>query len=238
MNDIELSIAGADVPQIKVSEMTLRNFMVFIDGDIGAPKEYREVIHTILSCSSNDSVQLIINSTGGRLDTTLALIEAIRGCEGQVSAVVVGSAYSAASMLACSVPECYITESAEFMLHTANYGSMGTVPNVKNQTEFVTSQTHKLLDKIYKGFLTDKELIALKSGTEYWFNAEDAVKRMQRRHKQIIKELFNNGDNEEQQPAANVKGRGKRSKAKPVSKDQAGRHDHNPAKDSKADPLL
>jgi ATP-dependent protease ClpP protease subunit len=81
--------------------------------------------------------------------------------------------------------ECYIADSAEFMLHTAHYGSIGTVPNVQGQTEFATRQINKLLDKAYKGFLTDKELVELKSGKEFWFDAEESGKRMTRRYKYL-----------------------------------------------------
>jgi ATP-dependent protease ClpP protease subunit len=109
----------------------------------------------------------------------------MKGCRGDVSVTVIGAAYSAASMLACMAPECYIAESAEFMLHTAHYGSIGTVPNVKGQTDFATRQINKLLDTCYKGFLTDKELEELKNGKEFWFDAEEAGKRMSKRYKYL-----------------------------------------------------
>jgi ATP-dependent protease ClpP protease subunit len=98
---------------------------------------------------------------------------------------VLGSAYSAASMIACMANECYIAESADFMLHTAHYGSIGTVPNVKNQTDFATKQINKLLDTCYTGFLTAKELDELKNGKEFWFDAEEAGKRMVKRYKYL-----------------------------------------------------
>jgi hypothetical protein len=81
--------------------------------------------------------------------------------------------------------ECYFAESSEMMLHTAHYGSIGTVPNVKGQTEFATRQINKLLDQAYKGFLTDKELDELKNGKEFWFDAEESGKRMTKRYKYL-----------------------------------------------------
>ena len=59
------------------------------------------------------------------------------------------------------------------------------MPNVKGQTDFATRQINKLLDTCYKGFLTEKELEELKNGKEYWFNAEEAGKRMVRRYKYL-----------------------------------------------------
>ena len=170
---------------IRTISQQVNNHLVFIDDDITSPSDYRDVIHCLATCSENDAVNLLVNSSGGRTDSIWQIIEAMKGCRGDVSVTVIGAAYSAASMLACMAPECYIAESAEFMLHTAHYGSIGTVPNVKGQTDFATRQINKLLDKAYKGFLTDKELEELKNGKEYWFDAEEAGKRMVRRYKYI-----------------------------------------------------
>jgi ATP-dependent protease ClpP protease subunit len=170
---------------IRTLTQQINTHLVFIDDDITSPSNYRDVIHCLATCSENDSVNLLVNSSGGRTDSIWQIIEAMKGCRGEVSVTVIGAAYSAASMLACMAPECYIADSAEFMLHTAHYGSIGTVPNVKGQTDFATRQINRLLDQAYTGFLTDKELSELKNGKEYWFDAEEAGKRMVRRYRYL-----------------------------------------------------
>jgi ATP-dependent protease ClpP protease subunit len=170
---------------IRTITQQMNTHLVFIDDDITSPSNYRDVIHCLATCSENDSVNLLVNSSGGRTDSIWQIIEAMKGCRGDVSVTVIGAAYSAASMLACMAPECYIADSAEFMLHTAHYGSIGTVPNVKGQTDFATRQINRLLDQAYTGFLTDKELSELKNGKEYWFDAEEAGKRMVRRYRYL-----------------------------------------------------
>lgn len=170
---------------IRTITQQMHTHLVFIDDDIVAPSAYRDVIHCLATCGENDSVNMLVNSSGGRTDAIWQVIEAMKGCRGQVSVTVIGAAYSAASMLACMAPDCFIADSAEFMLHTAHYGSIGTVPNVKGQTDFATRQINKLLDQAYKGFLTDKELDELKNGKEFWFDAEEAIKRMGRRYRYL-----------------------------------------------------
>ena len=170
---------------IRTITQQMHTHLVFIDDAITDPCNYRDVIHCLATCSENDSVNLLVNSSGGRTDSIWQIIEAMKGCRGDVSVTVIGAAYSAASMLACMAPECYIADSAEFMLHTAHYGSIGTVPNVKGQTEFATRQINKLLDQAYKGFLTDKELDELKNGKEFWFDTEESGKRMTKRYKYL-----------------------------------------------------
>ena len=173
---------------IRTIQQNFNAHIIFIDDDIGDPPMYRDVIHCLATCSENDTVNFLINSNGGRTDSVWQIIEAMKGCKGDVAATVIGSAYSAASMLACMATECYIADSAEFMLHTAHYGSIGTVPNVKGQTDFATKQVNKLLDICYAGFLTPKELEELKNGREWWFNADEARERMLKRQMYLLKE--------------------------------------------------
>ena len=173
---------------IRTIPMQVNSHLIFIDDDIGDPSLYRDVIHCLATCSENDGINFLINSNGGRTDSIWQIIEAIKGCRGDVAATVIGSAYSAASMLACMAPECYISDSAEFMLHTAHYGSIGTVPNVKGQTDFATKQINRLLDICYTGFLTPKELDELKNGREWWFDADEARDRMLKRQLYLLKQ--------------------------------------------------
>lgn len=170
---------------IRTITQQMNTHLVFIDEDITSPGNYRDIIHCLATCSENDNVNILINSSGGRTDSAWAIIEAMKGCRGDVSVTVLGAAYSAASMIACMADECYFAESSEMMLHTAHYGSIGTVPNVKDQTDFATRQINKLLDTCYTGFLTPKELDELKNGKEFWFDADEAIKRMGKRHRYL-----------------------------------------------------
>jgi len=170
---------------IRTITQQMHTHLVFLDEDITSPGNYRDVIHCLATCSENDNVNILVNSSGGRTDSAWAIIEAMKGCRGDVSVTVLGAAYSAASMIACMADECYFAESSEMMLHTAHYGSINTVPNVKTQVDFTTRQMNKLLDTCYKGFLSDKELEELKNGKEFWFDAEESGKRMVKRYKYL-----------------------------------------------------
>lgn len=191
-NDEEIMLMMGQQQQqnglIRTIPIQINSHLIFIDDDIGDPAMYRDVIHCLATCNENATVNFLINSNGGRTDSIWQIIEAMKGCRGDVAATVIGSAYSAASMLACMAPECYIADSAEFMLHTAHYGSIGTVPNVKGQTDFATKQINRLLDICYAGFLTPKELEELKNGREWWFDADEARERMLKRQLYLLKE--------------------------------------------------
>ena len=173
---------------IRSSQVVSNNHIISLDEPISEPRKYRDIIHCLITASEGDFINILINSEGGRLDTALAIIEAMNSCPATLMTTVVGSCYSAASMIACMSPSCVITDSAEFMIHTASYGSGGTVPNVRAHTEFTTAQIDKLINKVYTGFLTAKEIDEVKKGREYWFTADDARDRMDRRSDVISKQ--------------------------------------------------
>jgi ATP-dependent protease ClpP protease subunit len=170
---------------IRTITTEINTHIVFLDDDVIQPSNYRDVIQCLATCNEHDTVNMLVNSYGGRTDSIWQIIEAMKGCRGEVAVTVIGAAYSAASMLVCMAPQCLIADSAEFMLHTAHYGSVGTVPNVKSQTDFATRQLNKLLDTAYTGFLTPREMEELKKGREFWFDADEARKRIQRRYRHL-----------------------------------------------------
>jgi ATP-dependent protease ClpP protease subunit len=185
-DDLESLMPLFSKGRVKSSTQTVTNHLIFLDDDITEPSNYRDVTECLLSCSPNDNVDILINSHGGHIDTALQIIQAMNACAAaHVGVTVIGAAYSAASMIACAAREVMIADNAEFMLHTAQYGSVGTVPNVRSQTDFVTRQITRLLDQSYSGFLTEKEMAELKSGREFWFDAEEARKRMANRHRKL-----------------------------------------------------
>ncbi len=188
-NDEELIVMQDPSKQqngmIRTITTEINTHIVFLDDDVIQPSNYRDVIQCLATCNEHDTVNMLVNSYGGRTDSIWQIIEAMKGCRGEVAVTVIGAAYSAASMLVCMAPQCLIADSAEFMLHTAHYGSVGTVPNVKSQTDFATRQLNKLLDTAYTGFLTPREMEELKKGREFWFDADEARKRIQRRYRHL-----------------------------------------------------
>lgn len=166
---------------------TIKKYNIFLDSEIGEPAEYRELLTILFNAPSDSLIYLYINSTGGNLDTTLAIVEAIKMCEAKVSAILIGSCHSAASIIALNCDEIIVLDNAYSMVHTASFGSSGNVGTVKSHTEFVIAQIDKLIEQTYSGFLNKEELAKVKNGNELWFNAEDIRKRLKRKFKQLNK---------------------------------------------------
>jgi len=154
---------------------------VFLDGSIGDPSEYRELISLLFNAGDDDVFNLIINSEGGQLDTAMAIIEGLKNTPAKVTAVLVGACHSAASIISMYCDEVIVLDSAYSMVHTASFGSVGTAGNVKLHTEFTVRQVEKILAETYEGFLTKEEMAQVKAGVELWFDAEDIKQRMTKR---------------------------------------------------------
>lgn len=168
---------------IQTAERTYQHHDVFLDSPIEEPSEYRELLSILFNSTEEDTVNIFINSEGGQLDTALAIVEALKNTEAQVTAVLIGACHSAASIISMYCDQVAVLDSAYSMVHTASFGSAGSTGNVKSHTEFTVRQVEKLLNDTYEGFLTKDELAKVKQGVELWFDADEIRTRMESRVK-------------------------------------------------------
>ena len=148
------------------------------DKPIGDPHLYRELINLLYMADESTEFNFLVNSPGGNLSTTLAIIEAIQGSEATVRAIVTGECFSAASLLILNCHEIIVTDSAHMLIHTVTYGVGGTAPIIQGHVDFSTKIVNRLLDSTYSGFLTVQELDDVKRGIEYWFDADEIRTRL------------------------------------------------------------
>jgi ATP-dependent protease ClpP protease subunit len=154
---------------------------VFLDGEIREPDNYRELLAILFNATAADTIRIYINSGGGDGDSAFAIIEAIKNTQANVTAVLVGSCHSAASMISMYCHAVVVLDSATSMVHTATFGSFGNTSNVQACTDFTVRRFEKLLNQTYAGFLSDDELSKVKSGVELWFDADEIRTRMKNR---------------------------------------------------------
>lgn len=176
------------VPMKPHVEITSKSFNVyhhnvFLDENIVEPSEYRELIQLLLQSTELDTVEMIINNSGGYLHTARAVIESIKTADCHVRAVLIGECHSAASMIALSCKEITVLDSAQMMIHQASWGVVGAGNNNKTQNDFIYNHTCKLVKEIYSGFMTPKEIDSVLSGTEFWLEAAEIRERVERMNK-------------------------------------------------------
>lgn len=164
------------------STRTNRCIKVPLDENIREAKYYRTVLQGIESLGEGDVVILSINSYGGQLDGAIAIINAIENTEADVCANIEGVAASAASLIALAAPSISVSPYATMMVHSATFGAFGKQSDVISHASFVDKQVRGLMHKVYKDFLTDKELEEVIMGKEFWFDAQEIVRRLEMRN--------------------------------------------------------
>lgn len=172
--------SGKEHVEIVTKTFNVNYHSVFLDENIAEPSEYRDLISLLLSSSELDTVDLIINNGGGLLNAARSVIEAVKNAECTVKTTILGECHSAASMIALSCKEIVVLDSAEMMIHQASWGVVGTGSNNKTQNDFIHRQTTKLVRETYAGFLSTKEIDAVLSGTEFWFDADEIATRVEK----------------------------------------------------------
>lgn len=176
---------------IRTITQEVKRHDVFLDTDIGEPFIYRDFISILFNANENDIINICINSPGGNLNSAVAIIEGIKHSNANVTGVIMGECYSAASMIALSCHNIIVLDSANMMIHTASFGAAGNTGNVKAYTDFTVNEVEKLILSTYSGFLSKDEIDKVKTGVEIWLSADDIRKRMENRMK-YIEELEKN----------------------------------------------
>lgn len=174
--------------RIKSKPIVSAQHTFFLDEAISEPAHYRDEIHTLVHASEGDMIDIVINSPGGQIHTALAYCEAINFSRASITAVILGECASAATIIALNCPQVIVTDSAEFMIHTASFGTWGKTHNVKDYVDFTNQQINSLIEKTYAGFLTTKEIDKVKNGVEFWFNADETRDRFQKRMAYVQKQ--------------------------------------------------
>ena len=178
-----IALNGLNDSIIKTNKIEVNQHSVFLDDEIGPPSEYRELISLLFDASENDEFVFYINSPGGSLASTRAIIEGMKNTPATVTGILMGETHSGGSLIAMYCHGLAVLDSAEMMIHTASFGSVGFTGNVKSHTDFTVNQVHKLIEDAYEGFLTPEEMIDVKKGVELWFSADDIRTRMESRAK-------------------------------------------------------
>ena len=163
---------------ITTSKQEMYSHLVKFDDNIGSPAKYRDLIDLLYMANENTEFNFLINSSGGGMSASMAIIEAIKGSDGAVRAIITGECHSAASLIAFNCHEIIVTDSAHALIHTASYGAGGNVHLVQSHVDFYTKMINKILDETYAGFLSESELGDVKRGIEKWYDADEIRARL------------------------------------------------------------
>lgn len=155
----------------------------YLDEYIMEPSYYRGLLHYIHNMSEFDSLTIWLDTYGGRLDSALSIADAIQNCEGQVTVVVTGNAFSAGSFIALSSPSLVVGDMSRFMLHQGSYVTGGKQGDIESHVIYSKKLLEKSMRRAYTGFLTEDEIQLMLIGKEFYFDSEEVQERLETRKK-------------------------------------------------------
>ena len=161
----------------KAGEENTIVYTIFIFGEIGAPSDFSEIVSVLDNTEIGDVVIFKLNTPGGRLDTTLSILDAIHASKAQTVAEISGDCSSAGTFIALPCDGLYVSKHSEFMCHNFSGGSGGKGHEIKAHTEFMLPNNAKLMRKVYKSFLNKKEIKQLIDGKDFYMGPKEVMER-------------------------------------------------------------
>lgn len=165
--------------RIMMRENTTRNYVIRICREITEIDDFDDELQVLAGAGPNDTVQLIMNTGGGSLETALILCKALRACEARTSAFIGWTCASAGTAIALACDEWEIDEYSSFMVHTASYGiGYQATPNVYASVQHSDKMVNRFVENTYAGFLTTEEMEVVKAGRDVYFEGEELAQRL------------------------------------------------------------
>lgn len=152
-------------------------YSAYFYDDISYPSEYLKELRAFDTAKPEDKVNIYIGSNGGMLDTTISLIEHIRNCKAETVAYV-SFAASAATLIALACDKVSMYPHSYFMVHNFSAGGQGKGAELKARADFEDKWSKEIFEDLYTGFLTPKEIEAVREDRDLWILQKECIERL------------------------------------------------------------
>lgn len=134
-------------------------YSVQLVGPVGPLSQYLELITLLDSATSGDSIDIMINTPGGDVYTTMHLIERMTSSNATVTTIASGLVASAGTFIWFYGPNKRVDRWAEFMFHCSSHGDLGRSLEIQETaTELVNYMKGCFAEMVAKGILTDEDV--------------------------------------------------------------------------------
>jgi ATP-dependent protease ClpP protease subunit len=157
---------------------TQRITTFYLSKIIGDPDQYTDMIHKIRVAAPSDIVYIHLNTGGGRLDTGIQLINAMKDSAARIIAVLDSKAYSLGTLIFLAADEFIVHDNCMFMIH--NYSSVTGGKGNEQKSELLATEAwfKKLAKKYYFPFLSHDEIDKVLNGHDIWMDSDEIKKRL------------------------------------------------------------
>jgi ATP-dependent Clp protease protease subunit len=179
----------------------------YLSEPVGDPKNYTKMIHAIRTASAADIIYMHLNTPGGRLDTGIQIINAIKDTDARVVGVLDSKAYSLGTLILLACDEFQIHDNCMFMIHNYSSGTFGKGNEQKWEMQATEQWFKKIAYKYYYPFMSKEEIEKVLGGVDFWMDSDEVKKRL----KAMVKK-----QEEDQRVADTPKGQRRRKADQPI----------------------
>lgn len=183
------TLVGVQKPYQTYEEVyTAKHTHYYFSEDFVEPKLYTDVLHRLVTANSSDTVFLHVNTSGGRVDTGVQLINAMKNSEAKVVTILEGCAQSLGTLIFLSGDEMIVNDNCVMMFHNFNGGIVGKGNEMAAELEATIKWINTISRKIYVPFLTEDEFSRITKGEDLWMHSPEIRKRLDRMIKLAVEE--------------------------------------------------
>lgn len=144
--------------------------------EIYEPSVYNELCYTLENTAAKE-FRLIMNNGGGDMYAMLFIINSIKKCKAEVTAVISGNVSSAVTMITLACDKIEVAEHTSWLTHYYSGGTTGKGNEIKAKQEFDNVEMPRMFKELHKGFLTDEECERVIDAKDIWLNKEQIEER-------------------------------------------------------------
>jgi ATP-dependent protease ClpP protease subunit len=153
---------------------------LYLTGEIKSAEHYTDWFELLRSAGKSDIIKIHINCYGGDLFTAIQLMRCMTESDGNLVTSVEGACMSAATMIFLASESFEVSEHSAFMFHNYSGISIGKGGEMFEQISFEKKWFNKLVNNIYKDFLTDAEINDIEHGKDLWLDGDEVVVRLKK----------------------------------------------------------
>ena len=149
--------------------------------------DYIDFLRAIESCRIGDEIVIHINCYGGNTFVSMNIHDALLKTDANVKVCVEGICASAATDIMLAANEWEVSPHATVMVHSWSAILAGKWNEIKARFHFDEKSLEPQFRELYKDFMSDEEIEACLNGKDFWFNAEETIKRLEAYTKKDLK---------------------------------------------------
>lgn len=150
----------------------------YLNDAIVEPRLYTDMIHKIRIAQPQDIIYIHMNTPGGRLDTGVQIINAMKDSQARIVAVLDSKAYSLGTLIFLAADEFIVHDNCLFMIHNFSSATFGKGNEQQSELVATLAWFKKLAKKYYYPFLTHDEIDKVLNGQDIWMDSDEIKKRL------------------------------------------------------------